>query len=256
MYDLVKFTSLIVYPLGAALLMMAAALIFAGFGLGRVAAALGGLAFIWLWVWSMPVIAAALRSGLEGHYAHVKAEDAPEADAIVVLGGAFSFDADSPYPDAGASVDRYWHGARLYHAGKAARIILTGGRDPAEPDRPTEAQSGALFLRDMGVPEGALLLDNKSRTTADHVRYISEIMADEGLSRLLLVTSATHMRRSEAVFRRAGLDITPVATDFSVGPGAGAGVRRWLPSVNALSGSTSALHEYYGYWFYRLQGWI
>jgi uncharacterized SAM-binding protein YcdF (DUF218 family) len=180
----------------------------------------------------------------------------PRADAVVVLGGAFTADASWPYPSASGSVDRYWHAARLYHAGRAGRVLLSGGRDPHRPANPTEAQSGALFLIDMGVPAEHLILDNEARTTQQHVEKIAQLLEEHGLKSFLLVTSATHMRRAEAVFRAGGLDPIPVATDFSVVTDPVVKVRRYLPSVGGLMGSTCAVHEYVGYWFYRLRGWI
>ena len=135
-----------------------------------------------------------------------------------------------------------------------SRIILSGGRNPARPDNPTEAQSGRVFLQDMGVPDEAMRLDNLARTTAQHLDHIPDIMAANGLETLLLVTSATHMRRAEATFRAAGLDPIPVATGFSVGPDPVPSLRRFLPSVGGLSGSTRMVHEWRGCGLYRVRG--
>ena len=256
MYELTKHLSLLAYPLGAAFALGLVGLLLQLFGRWRSGWVVILLALTWLWIWSMPVTSDTLRASLENRYAYLPVEAVPVADAIVVLGGAFSGDSSWPYPSASGSVDRYWHGARLFHAGRADTVVLSGGRNPLRPQNPTEAESGAVFLRDMGVPDSALLLDNASRTTRDHVRYLDGVLEERGLERLLVVTSATHMRRAEAVFRRAGLDIHPVATDFSVGTDPVIGARRYLPSAEALGGSTRAVHEYLGYWFYRLRGWV
>ncbi|MBK1636532.1 YdcF family protein [Rhodovulum adriaticum] len=254
MYELIKFLSLFTYPLGVTFLLAGAAVLCRALGRRRLAAGLGAVAFIWLWVWSMPVTSERLRGGLEARYANLPVGQAPEADAIVVLGGAFSTNEAWPYPNASGSIDRYWHGARLYHAGRADLIVLTGGGSPNRPDKLTEAEAGALFLVDLGVPPSAIVLDTASRTTRDHTDYLEPILRERGLEQLLLVTSATHMRRAEAVFRRAGFDVVPVATDFSVGPDPVKGPRRYMPSVGALGASTAVIHEYLGYWFYRLLG--
>jgi uncharacterized SAM-binding protein YcdF (DUF218 family) len=257
MYDLVKLASLLVYPLGVFFLLGLVGAVLALLRRWLWSVCVFLVAFLWLWGWSMPVTSERLRAGLELSYPRFAATEAPEADAIVILGGAFSHDHSWPYPSAGGAVDRYWHGARLYHAGRAPRVVLSGAGNPTHPDNLTEAQAGALFLQDMGVPESALLLDNASRTTHDHVRYLSGMLEAKGLQRLLVVTSATHMRRAEAVFRAAGLEITPVTTGFTVrSSGPRGGIRRFVPSVGGLSGSTQAMHEYIGFWFYRLRGWV
>lgn len=256
MYEVVKFISLLVYPLGLTFVLAGLALLLHLSGRGRWGAALGLLALGWLWAWSMPVTSDALMATLERRYENLPVEVVPRADAIVVLGGAFSADANWPYPSAGEAVDRYWHAARLYHAGRGQRILLSGGRDPRRPANPTEAQSGAIFLADMGVPAGHLLLDNEARTTQQHVAHIAQLLEAHGLRSFLLVTSASHMRRAEAVFRAGGLEPIPVATDFRVEPDPVQRLRRYLPSVEALSESTAAMHEYVGYWFYRVRGWV
>jgi len=212
--------------------------------------------FGWLWLWSMPAVADRLLGSLESGWEARLAASYPRADAIVVLGGAFSSGlGEWPYPDAGGGVDRYWHAARLYHAGKAPVVVLSGGRDPARPESFSEAESGAMFLADMGVPADAMILDSDARTTRDNVVFIGEILRERGLDSFLLVTSARHMDRSLAAFRADGFDPVPVPTDFSVVDDPVFSVRRFLPSASALGRSTAALHEIIGGWFYRVMGW-
>lgn len=108
----------------------------------------------------------------------------------------------------------------------------------------------------MGVPGEALLLDNRSRTTHDDIRYLKPLLAGAGIDRVLLVTPATDMRRAEAVFHRAGIDVTPVATASSVPSNPFITLRPHLPSVSGLSGSSRVVHEWLGYAFYRVRGWL
>lgn len=251
MYDVVKILSLFVYPLGITFIFGLAAVATGISRRPRGAITLGCVALLWLWGWSMPMTSERLRLSLEQAYPNVAVEKISQADAIVVLGGAFSTNEAWPYPNASGTVDRYWHAARLFHANRADFIILSGGGTSDRPEKLTEAEAGAIFLEDMGVPREALLLDTESRTTRDHVVYLKPIVHEAGLERLILVTSATHMRRSEAVFRHAGFDVVPVATDFSVGERPTGGLRRYLPNVGALAGSTQVLHEYLGTLFYR-----
>jgi uncharacterized SAM-binding protein YcdF (DUF218 family) len=256
MYELIKLSSLLVDPLGAALVLALLGVVVQWLGRWRIGSVLILFALGWLWAWSMPVTSDALRGSLESRYEYLPVESVPEAEAIVVLGGAFSANAFWPYPSAGGPVDRYWHAARLYHAGRGQRILLSGGRDPRRPANPTEAQSGAVFLVDMGVPVEHLILDNEAMTTRENALNIARMLEENDLHSFLLVTSATHMWRSEAVFRGAGLEPMPVATDFRVSPDPVRRLRRFVPSVGALSGSSAAVHEYLGYWFYWLRGWI
>ena len=75
------------------------------------------------------------------------------------------------------------------------------------------------------------------------------------MHKILLVTSAFHMRRAEGVFAAQGLEVIPAPTDFqrlvgvSTLPGG-------TPTVSNLWRSTYALHELLGYWVYRYKGWL
>ena len=255
-YALIKFVSLWVYPLGSAILLWALGLVLLAIRRRRAGATALLLGFAWLWLWSMPVVADRTVGFLERGWTYQKAESFPRADAIVVLGGAFSSgQGEWPYPDAGGGVDRYWHGARLYHAGRAPVVILSGSRNPKRPDSWSEAESGALFLADLGVPASAIIIDSEARTTRGNVVHIGEILRERGFDDFLLVTTARHMRRSLAAFESSGFDPIPAPTDFSTVADPAFSVRRYMPNASALSRSTSAIHEIVGAWFYRVVGW-
>jgi uncharacterized SAM-binding protein YcdF (DUF218 family) len=137
-----------------------------------------------------------------------------------------------------------WHGARLYHAGKAPRVIVSGGTDARRDDRP-EAQAMQVFLRDLGVPASALLLEDRSINTRENARYTAALLQPRGQRHVLLVTSALHMRRAVALFEAEGLKVTPAATDHEAqSPPAWL----WLPEGGALYGSGRAMKELVARW--------
>ena len=256
MSELRRLLPRLVYPLGAAFSLMGLGLLLQLLRWRRLGLVLCLAGFGWLWVWSTPVFSDWIRGSLEGRYAELAVEETPAAGAIVVLGGAFSHVLPGPYPNISGSGDRYWHGARLFHGGKGQWVILSGGRSPGRPPGMTEAEAGAVFLVDMGVPEESLLLDRRALTTRDNAVNVAAILAENDIESFLLVTSALHMRRSEAAFRAVGLDPIVAATDFEVGVSSRRRIQRWLPSAEALAGSTRAMHEVVGYWVYRWRGWV
>lgn len=254
-YGLVKLISVFLYPLGATFLIAVAGSVIYLLKRHRIGRVVFLSAFAWLWICSMPATSNALQRALERQYNYQPVEAVPGADLIVVLGGAFGHTPAWPYPDANGNVDRYLHGARLYHAGRAQTVLLSGARDPRIPDGPTEAQLAAVFMTDLGVPAESQILDNMSTTTYEHVGNVARLLDENDMESFLLVTSAIHMRRVEAVFRAGGLDPIPVATDFHTRDSVGVSLSDFLPNVHSLSGSTAAMHEYIGYWYYRLRGW-
>lgn len=242
-------------PLGAALILGGLALRLAARGRRRWGTAAALLALGSLGIGSLPVVSDALRLSLEGQFPNLPIAALPTADAIVVLGGGITAGPPTgPYPDLGAAADRVWHAARLYHAGKAPRLILSGGRLAWQGERLSEADAMRRFLTDLGVPAATLLSEDRSRSTRENALYSAELLQVHGFQRVLLVTSALHMPRALATFRAAGVDALPAPTDFEVLPEPFHPLR-WLPDAQALADSTRALKESLGLWVYRWRGW-
>jgi uncharacterized SAM-binding protein YcdF (DUF218 family) len=221
----------------------------------RLAAGLALTGLFWVWLWATPVFSDWVRGSLESRYAPVELAAIPNADAIVVLGGGVEGAAPPRlFPNLHDAADRVWHGARLYHAGKAPLVVISGGGLPWTEDQGPEAKAMAVFLRDLGVPDEGMLLEGRSATTFENARETKKLLAERGIETVLLVTSAMHMRRAEATFKHAGISVIPAPTDFEVETRP---VRNWLdylPDAEALEGSSKALKEYLGLWVYQWQG--
>jgi uncharacterized SAM-binding protein YcdF (DUF218 family) len=244
MFMISKLAIAVISPLGSALLGGLLALIAGFLGLRRLAMVFGVLSLAWLWVWSLPVTSYAVRDYLESQNPPMSVEVTPEAEAIVVLGGGtWPMQYAQAYPNLGAASDREWHGARLYKAGKAPLLILTGGHDPRFSAN-SSAESMRRFMSDLGVTDSAMVLEEESRNTTQNAKFTAEILAERGINRILLVTSALHMPRSVALFEGQGLEVIPAATDYEV-RGAPAW-RLWLPHTDALDGSSRAIKEIVG----------
>ena len=101
------------------------------------------------------------------------------------------------------------------------------------------------------------------RNTAEEAIALRGIARDRGWHSLLLVTSATHLPRATATFRRlSGLTIVPVACDFQLPSRTNSGsatpsslAMDLLPSAGSLHASSQALKEWLGLLVYRLRGW-
>jgi uncharacterized SAM-binding protein YcdF (DUF218 family) len=250
-----KLLSQLAYPLGFSLCLTLLALLLFGLRRRRWGAAVLTLSLLWLGLWSLPVVSDALRRSLEGQFANRSVADLPTADAIVVLGGGITpAPPDWPYPDLGQGADRVWHAARIYRAGKAPRVILSGGRLPWLGERASEAVAMRQLLTDLGVPPDAVQIEEHSRSTYENARHTAQLLEQQKLQQVLLVTSALHLPRALATFRAAGINALPAPTDFEVMPQP-PHLLRWLPDAQALADSTRALKEYLGLWVYRWRGW-
>lgn len=174
-------------------------------------------------------------------------------DAIVVLGGGIT-PAAPPYtlePDLGDGADRLWYAARLFHHGVAPQIIVSGGGFLAGNNggpATTEAEAMRRLLRDLGVPDRAIVPEDRSLNTVQNIERVREMVKD---GRVALVTSAYHMRRAMTLARHAGLDAAPFPTDFHSPAGARPWWENWAPSSASLGWSVVALREYLALLFDR-----
>lgn len=207
----------------------------------RAAAGIAGMALAWSALWSIPLASEMLRGTLEQRYAVRDARALPSADAIVVLGGGSHYAwLDRPDVDpAKLRSSRLAAGARAWHAGKAPKLILSGGG----VGNTTEARRMAEAIQRLGVPQDALLLEERSRDTRDNARFSTALLkAGHGGRHVLLVTSALHMPRATLLFTRAGAVVTPVPVPEGR-PAVGLRAR-WLPSRRALWRSGRAFKEF------------
>jgi uncharacterized SAM-binding protein YcdF (DUF218 family) len=201
-----------------------------------------------LWLLATPAVSDALRWSLEKRFPPLAIDDVPRADAIVALGGGMRpATSRNPYPDLGSAADRYWHAWRLWRADKAPEIVVSGGALPWREGPGSEAEAAVRFLVDLGVPADRILLESASLDTRQNAEMTEAVLRTRGARRVLLVTSALHMRRALAHFDIPGVDVIPVATDHEVGDDP-PGLIRWLPNTDALDGSRRAIKEYLGYW--------
>ncbi len=243
-----KWLIALISPLGTGLVLWLGALLLCSQKRCRWAGLLGVLGFVWLLVWSLPVTSHALRALVESPYAPLSVADTPAAQAIVVLGGGVRpSEVLGQAPDLKDAADRVWHGARLFHAAKAPCLVMSGGSD-ASTAATSEAEAMRQFAQDLGVPEGAMLLEERSRNTRQNAQFTADMLKAKGVSRILLVTSALHMRRAVSLFESQGLMVIPVATDHEARSHFSA--MDWLPDAGALDGSARAMKEIFG----RLSG--
>lgn len=247
-----KLAIALISPLGTAIALMVLALVALVLRRRRSGIALFGFALLWLWTWSLPGAANLLLYGLESQHPPQPVHSLPEAQAIVVLGGAVrgtAFDGAVAQPiNLGAGADRVWYGARLYHRGKAPAVLLTGGPYVPAPYL-TEAGAMAVLLEDLGVPSSAILLENRSRNTRENAVYSAQLLRGLAINRILLVTSALHMERARRHFAAEGLEVIPAPTDFeSFAGGYGYSL---VPDVRALDASGRAMKEWVGQFIWR-----
>jgi|SRR5688500_4869880 len=194
-----------------------------------------------------------LVGGLEGRHPPLVVANTAKADAIVVLGGEARFEPGTTTATVlgTPSADRLVHGIVLWRAGLAPSIVVTGGAGDLRGRGPAAADGMRALALDLGVPESALIVDTKSRNTAENASEARKLLPDA--TRIVLVTSALHMPRSVALFRRQGFEVS-AAPAGSAATDKPLGLLDLLPRASRLTSSDEAIHEYAGLLAYKIAG--
>jgi uncharacterized SAM-binding protein YcdF (DUF218 family) len=203
-----------------------------------------------LYLFSLPITAVALMSGLQP-YPALTAQDIRNhpTQAIVILGGGLNRMA----PEYGGAtinklaLERLRYGAHLHHQ-TGLPIVVSGGVV-------LEGQAEALLMKsaleqDFRVP--VAWTEDQSRTTWENATNTTALLRSNNIQHVYLVTHAWHMPRAVLSFEKAGLDVIPAPTGF-IGKGGWQTAQLWLPNARALENNDFALHEILGLIWYRLK---
>ena len=189
-----------------------------------------------LWLLSSPFVADALWLRAQ-RYPALDLSVPNDAQAIVIIGGggarSFAPEYAGPAPEFGL-LERLSYGA--FVARRTHLPLMVSGA-------PGEALVMRTSLeRDFGSPPR--WVENRSRDTYENARFSAPILAADGISHIILITSATHMWRAAQEFHDAGL--TVIAAPAGVWAPRGVDPLRFVPSPNALTRSNAAVYELIG----------
>jgi uncharacterized SAM-binding protein YcdF (DUF218 family) len=261
MFVVKKIVSLFFYPVGLCLTILILGLVCLwATRRQRLGKGLVTLGTMLLLLFSTPLISSWLLVPLEQRYPallHPETvswgpEDSTFSKWIVVLGGGYASDPRLPANSqiSTAALGRVVEGVRLHNATPGSKLLLSGGVvfDPV-PEAQVMAQVAVL----LGVKPQDMVLESNSRDTAEEAKIIAKMI---GREKFILVTSAAHMPRSMALFRRCGLQPIPAPTDFQAPPSQSSAPFRFFPRAESLGQTKIAVHEYLGLAWAWLRGAI
>ncbi|OZM74322.1 hypothetical protein CFN78_04065 [Amycolatopsis antarctica] len=146
------------------------------------------------------LIALLVVGGTAARVWHVaRLDDRAQADVIVVLGAAQYNGKPSPVFEA-----RLSHAQRLYSQGVAERVVTSGGG--AAGDDFTEAEAGARWLVDNGVPEDRTLAVGEGSDTLGSLQAVSDSVHARGWHTAVIVSDPWHSLRARTMANDVGLD--------------------------------------------------
>ncbi len=191
-----------------------------------------------------------LLSTLEKPYAIEDLGALPECDAVVLLGGGHSYVSNAPFNiELHDGADRIVTAAELVRLGKGKALVIGGSNG--------EASLLKNWLGAWKPFEQPVYELSKNLHTRDEAINTAALAKEQGWTKIILVTSAWHMHRSEALFQEVGLKVVPVGADFV---GTSALETHWnfypVPWYAGFRTLAMYTHEQVGWLYYKLRGWI
>jgi len=179
-------------------------------------------------------------------------------DMAIVLGGMGRIDERQERFDFGYSGDRLFQALELYHKKRVNKLFITGGSGSITKPHHREAFYIKKYLEAISIPDSNIIIENNSKNTYENAIFSKHILDSLHFKgSILLVTSSFHMRRSIAIFKKAGYkNITPYVTNKITG------LRKFefdycfIPNTEALFSLNLIIHEMIGYAIYKVKGYL
>jgi uncharacterized SAM-binding protein YcdF (DUF218 family) len=251
MFTFTKVLQSLLLPPGIFLILMAV-----GFFIRKDCRLLGKLLMVsgycLLYFASISPVTDVLIRPLESTYPPLKQTPATmKADAIVVLGGGVR---DLSWiglaPDLSETgVERVVRGVSLYRSTRIPLMMVGGNGNPGK-EEVSESDAMSRVAKSLGVPERELTIVGKVRNTLESADAVKRRLKG---NRIILVTSAVHMRRAAGMFRKKGFEVIPAACGYR-GEQSSRTFISFIPRADNLHYSASAIAEYLSLAWYRIRG--
>lgn len=178
-------------------------------------------------------------------------------DVGVVLGGGMvNIDRTHNRKIFRNNTDRFLQALDLFNHKRINRILISSGagsilfRDVVESDLIKD------FLIDNNVPDSLVLVDAKSDNTHENALFTKALLEKLKIKKVLLITSASHMRRAKACFQKIGVEVDVYPTDKLVSVWRFDPEYLLIPNFGALKRWDTLIHELVGLITYKFMGYI
>jgi uncharacterized SAM-binding protein YcdF (DUF218 family) len=205
-----------------------------------------------LYIISTPIFSSNFFKLVEGTEYRKPINTIDSADAIVVLSGMLEINeiGDSTYVEWG-DPDRLFGGITLFKAGKAQRLVFTGGKMPWDKVKKTEGDVLKDYAISNGIPSEKIFVTKGVENTAEEAVAVKEFIGTS--KRIILVTSAYHMYRAQRLFEKQGVKVIPYRVDYKVTINVNLTILKFVPSTGNLQLTETGIREILGRLFYLIK---
>ncbi|MBO9674116.1 MAG: YdcF family protein [Sphingobacteriaceae bacterium] len=124
-------------------------------------------------------------------------------DVGIVLGGFSGLNKRNNEIVFNGAGDRLFQAIALYKKGNIKQILLSSGSANLIDKKVKEADLALKYLKLIGIPDSAILIENQSRNTIENARYSLALIAKKNpKAKILVITSAWHIPRAKLIFNK------------------------------------------------------
>jgi len=106
--------------------------------------------------------------------------------------------------------ERINHGIYLYNKGVSKHLLFTGGLGKGQ--NKTESSVAKEYALSKGIPEEAIFIEEKSRSTYENFKFTKQLMDSLNFKTALVVSDPFHMKRAMAFANYYKMDCNPSPT--------------------------------------------
>jgi uncharacterized SAM-binding protein YcdF (DUF218 family) len=178
-------------------------------------------------------------------------------DAVLVLGGGVRMSESDRFGFAPSDAfARIFSGIELVREGQAKTLVLGGSYPyPGKLEQPSMV-AVRDWIAQWGLTTAAVTNLGICYNTHDEALAFKSLYESQGWKSVILVTSALHMKRSVALFRKLGIPVEPSPADFEVYGVSQDSHFSIFPRLHRFRLWTLYLHERIGWWVYAMKGWV
>ena len=205
-----------------------------------------------LYILSTPIFSNNFFKLVEGSEYRKPISAIDSADAIVVLSGMLEINelGDSTYIEWG-DPDRFFGGIALFKAGKAQKLVFTGGKMPWDKVKKTEGDVLKEYAITNGILSEKIFVTKDVENTADEAEAVRELISPR--KKIILVTSAYHMYRAKSLFEKQGFIVIQYKVDYKRGANDITNLIDFLPTAKSIEITEKGFREVLGRLFYLIK---
>ena len=138
-----------------------------------------------------------------------------DAKGLILLGGSFDRYVSSKRDTISFNMaaGRIFDFAALAKKNPDKQIVFTGAGRGLTPKVNESALAKEVFDA-YGIDTSKVIFENKSADTTENAKFTRDILQPKPGEKWVLVTSAFHMSRSVALFKKMGFDVIPYPVDY------------------------------------------